>query len=49
MVCEKCKERQFNNILKEGREAMKRYTKKLKEENRCRIQANKKATDLKEK
>ena len=43
MICEACKERQFKKILEESKKAMKRYTKKLKEENKCRIQAYKKA------
>ena len=49
MICEACKERQFKKILEESKKAMKRYTKKLKEENKCRIQVNKKAIGLKEK
>lgn len=49
MICEECKKRQVESILKEAERAMKRYTKKLTEENRCRTQVSKKATDLKEK
>ena len=32
MICEACKERQFKKILEESKKAMKRYTKKLREE-----------------
>ena len=49
MICEACKERKFKKMIAESKKAMKRYTKKLKEENKCRIQANKKAIGLKEK
>ena len=49
MICKKCQERKFKKILKDSEEAMKRFTKKLKEEKKCRIQANKKEIDLKEK
>ena len=49
MICEACKEIKFRKMIEESKEAMKRYTNKLKEENKCRIQANKKATGLKEK
>ena len=34
MICEACKERQFKKILEESKKAMKRYTKKLREENK---------------
>ena len=49
MICKKCKERQMSKILKEADKAMSRYTKKLIEEKKCRIQASKRAIDLKEK
>jgi hypothetical protein len=49
MICEECKKRNVEKILKEADKAMSRYTKKLIEEKKCRIQANKKAIDLKEK
>ena len=39
----------MKKILKEKDAAIKRYTAKLKEENKCRIQVNKKVTGLKKK
>ena len=32
MICEECKERRIEKIIAESKKAMKRYTKKLKEE-----------------
>ena len=32
MICEECKERNFKKMIAESKEAMKRYTKKLREE-----------------
>ena len=49
MICEECKERHFRKVLAEADKAMKRYTKKIKEEKICRIQVNKKVTDSREK
>ena len=48
MICEECKERHFKKMLAGADKAMKRYTKKIKEEKICRIQVNKKVTGLKE-
>ena len=42
MICEACKERQFKKILEESKKAMKRYTKKLREE----IKNEKNSNDL---
>ena len=42
MICEACKKRQVEKILAESKKAMKRYTKKLREE----IKNEKNSNDL---
>tara|TARA_Y100001963_G_scaffold150970_1_gene233003 strand:- start:102 stop:209 length:108 start_codon:yes stop_codon:yes gene_type:complete len=34
LICEECKKRKFKKIIAESKKAMKRYTKKLREENK---------------
>ena len=49
MICEECKEKHFRKVLAGADKAIKRYTKKIKEERICRIQVSKKGTGSKEK
>ncbi|QDP60713.1 MAG: hypothetical protein GOVbin1434_42 [Prokaryotic dsDNA virus sp.] len=49
MVCEECKKRKIKKIIKDSKEAIIRFNKKLKEESKCHTQVNKKAIGLKEK
>ena len=49
MICKQCQERNFKKILKEADEAMKRYTRKLKEERKeCLAKAKQKVITTKE-
>ena len=49
MICEVCKKHRIDSIIVESKKAMKRFNKKLKEENICHTQVSKKEIDSREK
>ena len=49
MICEVCKKNRIDRIIKESKNAMKRFNEKLKEENICHTQVSKKEIDSREK